>query len=212
MKNKLTSFLKQTNSNEQASGQEKKQPSKKIGFIIILGLIGILFMVISNFMKPQQDTQPVPYEDTQIEISEEAASQSMNGEVKELENELGDQLAAMLNKMDGVSETEVMINLEATSEQVYEKNRTTGQQTTDETDRNGGTRVVQDQTDDHQVVLYRQGDQETPLLVQTKQPEVRGVFIVAQGIESQSTKSQVIEAVSRVLDVPSHKISVMPKN
>lgn len=212
MKNKLTSFLKQANSNEDASGKEQKQPSKKIGFIVILGLVGILIMIISNLFKPEQETQPVPYDDTQIEISEEAATQSMNGEVKELENELGEQLAGMLNQMDGISETEVMINLEATSEQVYEKNRTTGQQTTDETDRNGGSRVVQDQTDDHQVVLYRQGDQETPLLVQTKQPEVRGVFIIGQGMESQSMKSQVIEAVSRVLDVPSHKISVMAKN
>lgn len=78
-------------------------------------------MVISNLLKPEQEAQPVPYDDTQIEISEEAATQSMNGEVKELENELGEQLASMLNQMDGISETEVMINLEATSEQVYEK-------------------------------------------------------------------------------------------
>ncbi|CEI84105.1 stage III sporulation protein AG [Oceanobacillus oncorhynchi subsp. incaldanensis] len=212
MKNKLTHFLKQTTDSEQASGKEKKQPSKKIGFIVILGLVGILFMIISNVLKPEEEVQPVPYDDSQLEISEEAASESAGGEVEDLENELGEQLSSMLNQMDGVSETEVMINLEATSEQVYEKNRTTGKQTTDETDRNGGSRVVEDQTDDHQVVLYRQGDQETPLLVQTKQPEVRGVFIVAQGMESQSMKSQVIEAVSRVLDVPSHKISVMPKN
>lgn len=212
LKNKLTHFLKQTTDSEQASGKEKKQPSKKIGFIVILGLVGILFMIISNVLKPEEEVQPVPYDDSQLEISEEAASESTGGEVEDLENELGEQLSSMLNQMDGVSETEVMINLEATSEQVYEKNRTTGKQTTDETDRNGGSRVVEDQTDDHQVVLYRQGDQETPLLVQTKQPEVRGVFIVAQGMESQSMKSQVIEAVSRVLDVPSHKISVMPKN
>lgn len=106
-------------------------------------------MIISNVLKPEEEVQPVPYDDSQLEISEEAASESTGGEVEDLENELGEQLSSMLNQMDGVSETEVMINLEATSEQVYEKNRTTGKQTTDETDRNGGSRVVEDQTDDH---------------------------------------------------------------
>lgn len=212
MKNKLTHFLKQTTDREQASGKEQKQPSKKIGFIVILGLVGILFMIISNVLKPEEEAQPVPYDDSQIETSEEAAAETTEGEIEELEDALGEELSGMLNQMDGVSDTEVMIHLDATSEQVYEKNKTTGQQTTDETDRNGGSRTVEDQTDDHQVVLYRQGEQETPLLVQSKQPEVRGVFIVAGGMESQTMKSQVIEAVSRVLDVPSHKISVMPKN
>lgn len=210
MKNKFTSFLKQTN--EDSAGKEQKQPVKKFGFIIILGLVGILFIIISNLFNSNNEAQPAPYTETPEEEIQETIQESSSSNVKDLENELSEQLSSMLNKMDGVSEAEVMINLEATSEQVYEKNVTTGQQTTDETDRNGGTRVVQDQTNDQQVVLYRQGDQETPLLVQTKQPEVRGVFIVAEGAESQSLKSQVVEAVSRVLDVPSHKISVMPKN
>lgn len=78
-------------------------------------------MIISNVLKPEEEVQPVPYDDSQLEISEEAASESAGGEVEDLENELGEQLSSMLNQMDGVSETEVMINLEATSEQVYEK-------------------------------------------------------------------------------------------
>src|SRR5690625_6556456 len=47
-------------------------------------------------------------------------------------------------KIQGVSEVEVMVNLDSTNVKVYEKNLITGQQTTDESDKNGGTRKVED--------------------------------------------------------------------
>ncbi|MFS8513242.1 MAG: stage III sporulation protein AG, partial [Planifilum fulgidum] len=40
---------------------------------------------------------------------------------------------------------------------------------------------------------------------------VRGVLIVAEGAEDLKRKALIIEAVQRVLDVPVHRISVMPR-
>ena len=68
-----------------------------------------------------------------------------------------------LNKIQGVSEAEVMVNLESTSIKVYEKNLIKGQQTTEETDTNGGTRETEDGTEETQTVLVRQGEREVPL-------------------------------------------------
>lgn len=211
MKNKLDSFFRPNNEQNDKENKDKK-PSKKIGYLIILGLTGLLLLFISNMFSSSEEpeiSQEPPSDQSEPTGGEEEMAST---DISQLEEEMSGQLATMLNKIQGVNDAEVMVNLDATSEQIYEKNQTRGQQTTDETDQNGGSRVVEDQTEESQVVLFRSGDQEIPLLVQTKQPEVRGVFVVAKGAETPSLKNQVIEAVSRVLDVPTHKISVMPKN
>src|SRR5690625_7889355 len=99
-------------------------------------------------------------------------------------------------KIQGVSEVEVMVNLDSTNVKVYEKNLIKGQQTTDESDKNGGTRKVEDHTEETKAVLVRQGDQEVPLLIQTKKQTVRGVFVVAKGDDNATVQMCVIEDVS----------------
>lgn len=193
----------------------EKPPSKKFGYLLILGLTGVFLIIISNIFSSDEEPDKMIQSQNEVQQSLQTDNNSAEpsaSDIKELENSLGQELSAMLNKIQGVSETEVMVNLDATSAKVYEKNIINGKQTTDENDTNGGTRKIEDHTEENQVVLVRKGDQEVPLLVQTKQPEIRGVFVVANGVDHPSLKNQVIEAVSRVLDAPTHKISVMPKN
>ena len=104
-----------------------------------------------------------------------------------------------------------MVNVDSTNVNVYEKDLIIRNSKTDETDRNGGMRKVEDETKETKLVYVRQGDQEVPVLVQTKKPEVRGVFIIAKGVENATVKKWIVESVSKVLDVPTYRISVMPK-
>lgn len=151
-------------------------PSKKIGYLIILGLTGVFLIIVSNIFssedEPELDMQPQG--ETQNTTKADDAAEMSSSDMSHVEERLGQDLAAMLNKIQSVTDAEVMVNLNATSEHIYEKNTTKGQQITDESDRNGGTRKIEDNTEDSQVVTIRKGDQEMPLLVQTKQPEVRG--------------------------------------
>src|SRR5699024_9322226 len=111
----------------------------------------------------------------------------------------------------GVSDAEVLVNLDSTTVKVYEKDLITNQQTTEEEDTNGGTREVDDSTQESTVVLVRQADKEVPLLVQTKKPDVRGVFVIAKGADLPSVQELIVESSSRVLDVSVHRMSVKPK-
>ncbi|MFA1821572.1 stage III sporulation protein AG [Virgibacillus oceani] len=199
---------------------KRKIPSKKAGYILILALTGLFLMIIgnifsssssdsSNEMELEQQTENDMQQQSTQANSEEA---NVTSDMEELEDIYKKDLEEMLNKVQGVSETEVMVNLDSTNVKVYEKNLITSQQTTDESDRNGGTRTVEDHTEEVQTVLVRQGDREVPLLVETKKPDVRGVFVVANGADHASVRSWIVEAVSRVLDVPTHRVSVMPKN
>lgn len=188
------------------------------GYVIVIALAALLVILVSNMFSTssQQDLgQEVP----RLELESEPESTEVNSheggatsDVEVLEQSYKKQLESMLENINGVSEVTVMVNLDSTNVKVYEKNLIHGQQQTEENDRNGGTRQIEDSTEETQTVIIRQGDKESPVLVQTKKPQVRGVLVTAKGIEKATVKQWVVEAVSRVLDVPTHRVSVMPKN
>lgn len=196
----------------------KNGPSKRTIYVIIIALAALFLILLGNLFTPEKDNttelDKIEIQDPLDQKDQETMKKDISTEtlVHELESSYEEDLKGMLEKIQGVSEVDVMVNLDSTDVKVYEKNLIKGQQTTDESDNNGGTRKVEDQTEETQVVLVRQGDQEVPLLIQTKKPKVRGVFVVANGAEHATTKMWVIEAVAKVLDVPTHKVSVMPKN
>ncbi len=111
----------------------------------------------------------------------------------------------------GVSDVSVMVSLETSPEQVVQVNRDNRQQVIEEEDSRGGTRKTTDTTQRDQVVVVNQGSGEKPVVIKTRQPKVRGVLVVARGVENAQVKRWIVEAVQRVLDVPAHRISVLPK-
>jgi len=184
--------------------------------ILLLAIAGLILIIlgkafVSNDEVTERSPQPPPTDEKSVHSENEQAIND-GVDVDDVERAYEKHLETMLNKMAGVSEVEVMVNLDSTHVNVFAKNVTHGQQTTDETDQNGGERKVADQSEETQVVLTRQGDQEIPLLIHTKKPVVRGVFIVAKGVDHGNVRLSVVDAVSKVLDVSTHKISVMPKN
>ncbi|MFD0132317.1 stage III sporulation protein AG, partial [Bacillus subtilis] len=131
--------------------------------------------------------------------------------IDDYEKEYENQLKEILETIIGVDDVSVVVNVDATSLKVYEKNKSNKNTTTEETDKEGGTRSVTDQTSEEEIVMIKNGDKETPVVVQTKKPDIRGVLVVAQGVDNVQIKQTIIEAVTRVLDVPSHRVAVAPK-
>jgi len=179
---------------------------------LTVALVGILLILMSNLLQTKKDPTIEQYQETEASVQNEDLEEvSLITDVTEIETSYEKELQAMLNQIKGVSEVEVMINVDSANVNVYEKDLIYGTQTTDEKDKNGGIRNVEDETKETKVVYIRQGDQEVPILVQTKKPEVRGVFIIAKGAENANVKKWIVESVSKVLDVPTYRISVMPK-
>src|SRR5690625_57479 len=189
-----------------------KQGTKKRKYVIAIALIGVLLILISNIIQPSKQTSPDINQDLDVATKQtQEPETALIDDVKEMEVYYEQTLQAMLNEITGVSEVEIMVNIDSTNVQVYEKDLIVGAQTTDELDKNGGERQVEDETKETKLVYVRKGDQEVPILVQTKKPEVRGVFIIAKGAGNATIKQWIVESVSKVLDVPTYRISVMPK-
>lgn len=195
---------------------KKGQGYKQKRYVILLVLTGVLLLLISNMFSASNKDSPQemtlePNEAEMLRTEGELEEVNLTTNVKEIESTYESDLKAMLNQINGVSEVEVMVNVDSTNEKIYEKDLIVGLQTTDESDKSGGTRKVSDEMEETKLVYVRQGDQEVPLLIYTKKPEVRGVFIIAKGAEDANVKKWIVESVSKVLDVPTYKISVMPK-
>lgn len=197
--------------------KESNEGDKKWNYIIILICISLLFILLGKSFNSKKETPQMNSIITETDRTMEAktAEQSSNqytqSKISEMEKEYEQQLISILEKIQGVTDVEVMVNLDSTDVTIYEKSITSGKQITDETDRNGGKRKVEDVTEDRQVMITRQGDKETPMIVQIKKPEVRGVLVVANGINSVKEKASLIESISKVLQVPTHRISVLSK-
>ncbi|KZN96413.1 MULTISPECIES: stage III sporulation protein AG [Aeribacillus] len=182
-------------------------------FMLILLTLGIAFMLIGSFLSGESKTVETINTAAEEEDVEPAFKQttSEKGTIERYEQQYANELKGALQSISGVGEVEVIVNVDSSSESVLEKNRSIQNQTTDETDREGGKRQVEDKSVEEQVVIIRKGDQESPIVVKTEKPKIRGVLVVAKGAENVQIKKMITDAVTRVLDVDSHRVAVLPK-
>jgi stage III sporulation protein AG len=200
--------------------QANEETSKKKGlpflYVIAILLLGIAFMLASNIFgenkQINEETMSV-YQNDEKNV-QPAFGQKQDTKVKtiaEYEERYAEQLKAALEAIAGVEDVTVVVNIDTTETKVLEKNRATQQKTTEETDPQGGKRKIEDNSLNEEVVIIRQGEEETPIILTTKKPEIRGVLVVAKGADNIQVKKSIVEAVTRVLHVPSHRVAVMPK-
>ncbi|WP_163183258.1 stage III sporulation protein AG [Neobacillus sedimentimangrovi] len=199
--------------------REGKSGSKsgKYQYMILVLCIGAAFMIIGNMVfKSDDGSSVVPVAtNAQTETEDVPAfglkKNTGNKEIVEYEEKYEDQLRKALQEVLGVDDVTVMVNIDSTDKKVLEKNTVTKSQTTEEEDQEGGKRKVTDVSTDEQLVIIRNGEKEVPVVVETKKPEIRGVLVVAKGADNIQVKKWIVEAVTKVLGVPSHRVAVMPK-
>jgi stage III sporulation protein AG len=191
-----------------------KKPGKFHYFLIVL-LFGVAFMLISDLWGTEdQEASMVMSTESQPEEDVPAFGKgdSKDSVMKDYEDRYENQLKEALEQIAGVSDPTVVVNVESTERKVYEKNNATQTQVTKETDREGGNRSIEDKSSDEQLVIIRDGEKEVPIITETKKPKISGVLVVAKGADNIQVKKWIIESVTRALDVPSHRVAVMPKN
>ncbi|SFS93251.1 stage III sporulation protein AG [Marininema halotolerans] len=185
-------------------------------WLILIGCVGLGIMIVSSFFADHQQGFPttgLPTKDKKEEVSStQWGKNSAEISMKDYESMYESELSDMLANVVGVQEVTVMVNLDSSEEEVYQRDRRSQEQLTKETDTRGGNRQIRQSDQDEKVVLQRKDDgEQVPIVVKKIKPYVRGVLIVAKGAENLQVKAAIIEAVQRVLDVPVHRISVLPK-
>ncbi|MGA9173938.1 MAG: stage III sporulation protein AG, partial [Thermoactinomyces sp.] len=180
----------------------------------ILGCVGLAIMILSSFMNVRENEEqdlsagPPPSMDAEAKPLQ---SQNQNGSMQDYERQYETELKQVLSNIVGVDDVSVIVNLDSTEEEVVQTDERESEQVTTERDRNGGNRSITQNTIDRKTAYYRGESGETPVIVKRLKPKVRGVLVVARGVENLKVKALVIEAIQRTLDVPMYRISVLPK-
>lgn len=127
-------------------------------------------------------------------------------------DELEEKLEKILQTMIGVGEVNVLITYTQSSEVIamYNENNTVSQTT--ETDSNGGTRTVEEQGINKEVIFTEENGSNVPATQTIINPKVEGVIVTAEGANDANIKADIVSAVVAVTGVATHKVQVFSMN
>jgi stage III sporulation protein AG len=196
--------------------QLSDKAGNKQKYVLLLLLLGIALMFINKMITSPADnvSMTTMTESTQTKESEAVFKESKtvtNKNIKTYEDRYASQLKDLLEQIQGVESASVYIQLETTETNRYASDENTQKQTTSETDKSGGKRTIEDQKVEEKVVIIQNDGKEEPIVVTTEKPKIRGIAVVAQGAENLQTKAMIIDVITKVFDIGSHNVSVVPK-
>jgi stage III sporulation protein AG len=202
---------------EQWAGGGSGSPKRSHTFrwLIILGLLGAAIMLFNSFV----NVKKLDSENTGREppVSESSQATLQQGEINSpdsfdsIEQAMEERTKGILEKIVGVGTVDIMVTVDSTEEIVVQRNMNDSQQKSEETDASGGKRQTTQYTRDGEIVTYSQSGDETPIITKRIKPQVRGVLVVAKGAENKVVRGLIEEAIEKGLNVPSYRISVVPR-
>lgn len=194
---------------------EGKKNIQVFRLLLILGLVGVAFMLFNSFVNVKQVDSggegrepPVEQGMASMELPDE---DSPDSQFARIEMSMENKTKEILEKIVGVEAVDVLVTIDSTEELVVQRNLKDTQELTEESDADGGKRHITQYTRDGQIVTYEASGNEQPIITKRIKPKVRGVLIVAKGAENKTVRSLIVDAVEKGLNVPSYRISVVPR-
>lgn len=160
-----------------------------IKIIVFMGLAGIFLIMFSELFWSGEKKQKEKYTETE----------SIIGNYENYTHDMENQLKRILEKIDGVGKTEVMVTVVGTEEYIYAE---------EEKIKKGEN----DSSEEKQYVIIGSSGDKQALLKKIVSPEISGVVIICEGGDSNIIKERVYNTISAVLNIPSQRIYVTKSN
>lgn len=197
-------------------GNNDVNNKKKIENLVFLVIVLIITVVVINYIwngnKSSNKTitnsagRQLASSKTSQDADSNQSSSSSNSE--SLERRLED----ILKNIDGVGDVKVFINYSESSETVAMYNENSKKSTTEETDKSGGVRKVEETDLQKEVIYQEQNGNKTPIVQKTIEPKIEGAIITAKGASDINVKTNIIQAVEAATGLATHKIQVFQGN
>ncbi|MDB5056246.1 MAG: stage sporulation protein [Bacilli bacterium] len=190
---------------------------KTFRWLMLIGLVGAALMIFNSFsFLSVKEVDPIGTgraspQTNQTQTTFLGGGNKEKSAFSDYEHEYESQLREILQKIVGVGVVEVMVTIDSTEEVTVDKNVKDSQQVTNESDTNGATRRITDVTRSGDTVVNQNSGNQNPFVLKYTKPKIRGVVVVANGAENLTVKKLLTEAVERGLDVPSNRISILPR-
>ncbi|MBQ8164415.1 MAG: hypothetical protein IJZ94_01175 [Clostridia bacterium] len=183
---------------------------KKYKIELILAFAGILLLILPGAFSDKNSGSENG--ETGINVIEDNQVKNTVNDMKTYADAEAERLEAFLKDIKDVGDADVIIYVDTSSKTVNATEKSMLDEDTEETDSNGGKRVNSklDESVTYKVIKDENGN-ESLIHVYDEYPEIKGVLIAAEGAKSSLVKEMIIDSVSRLYDIPVHKISVVEK-
>lgn len=185
-----------------------KKIIEKAAIIAIIGVICLIAgsVLFEDTFQRNSGQEPAAAKNNQTAV--EAMKQSEEATKQEIEKNL----QSILSKIKGAGKVDVMITFYSGTESVPAYDEKNSDSSTQEKDKEGGSRSIQ-QSDKDKVIVFEESDGiKKPYILKEILPQVKGVVIVADGAGDAVVKGNLIKAAGALLEVASHKIQVFERN
>lgn len=191
LKEKLNKIFKDDGNN--------KKKTENLVFLLIILVVTVIAINMIWKDDTKENTNTTDVSKKLASTNEEQTSYEQDSLEVKLEN--------ILSNMSGVGNVDVLITYNETEELIPVYNESDKKSTTNETDSEGGTRVIEE-VDTNKEVIYQNNE----IIVQKKiSPKIEGAIITATGANNSNVKANIIGAVQAATGLATHKIQVFEK-
>ena len=195
LKEKFQSLIKSED------GKSKKNLENAIVFVIIL----VVTIIIINTIWGENESKK------EEKTTQDNSAQLVNSDVEsvEISGDTEKSIKQILSKINGVGKVEVLITYSESSQVVAMYNEKNNESQTKEEDKSGGTRTIQENTTDKEIVYKEENGKKVPVTEKVVMPKMEGALIVAEGANNAEVKTNIIQAVEALTGLATHKIQVL---
>lgn len=188
---------------------EKKLPKESM---LILFLCGILLYVISL---PVGDTTDINKKAKQsnigMQMQQETSADSVNLQDTQeaYQQRIEEQLEEFLTQIEGVGNVKVLVYMKASQEYIVEKDTPVELSVSEGTSIDGEQEVIKEENRSEQTIYTVDASgAEVPFITQTKNPEITGVVIAAEGAGQSHIKAQLVRLTMALYGLEANKVDV----
>jgi len=121
--------------------------------------------------------------------------------------DLEKRLSVVLSNIHGAGRVELTLFYASSGSKEYAVDKNEEVRETNETSQGGLKRVIKETRVSQQMA----GDSQQGLLVDAHSPQVVGALVVADGARSAAVREEISGALISLLDLPAHRITVLPR-
>ena len=190
----------------------KKYGSKKlIEKAVIIAIVGVICLIAGSVLFDGSMPNEISGGTLDSVVNGEAVETIKQSSV-EPAHELENSLQEILSKIKGAGKVDVMITFYTGNESVPAVDVKTSESSTDEKDKEGGSRTIKQDDKDNKIIYEENQGVKKPFIVKEILPKVKGVVIVAEGAGDVEVKCYIAKATEALLEIAAHKIQVFQRN
>ncbi|MDR0314834.1 MAG: hypothetical protein LBH71_02655 [Oscillospiraceae bacterium] len=175
----------------------KIKADKKLLVIISIGILGMIFLAFTDLLSADDKGK--------TEMKSVGAVQTYEQNYKEqIENDL----KKLISSIDGAGKTKVMVTLDSGTKSIYAIDEAFDESNDISTNGENSDERYKHNSKKEYIIVKNSENDETGMVIEVMQPQIRGVAVVCEGANSAVVKQNITDTITAVLNISSTRVSI----